>query len=153
VYSSATKATEVNVDVLLIPTLLILVGPGLILVGVVFFTLGLNHAGHLQAKLGETPEGEPDAQLAGADTTFSELLAGFAKVAQALVLDKSTALWQRITASGLLLIYLGLLYLVIAIIPVAGVWIASIVTDKPAATSSETPSPSVTPSPAAISAP
>ncbi|AZZ51404.1 hypothetical protein C1I64_04675 [Rathayibacter festucae DSM 15932] len=81
------------------------------------------------------------------------MLTGFAKVTQAIVLDKSSALWQRITASGLLLIYLGLLYLVISIIPVTAAWITAIVTDKPAAVATETPTPDVTQSSSATPTP
>ncbi|WP_127886356.1 hypothetical protein [Rathayibacter festucae] len=140
-------------DVLLLPLFLVAVGPALIVIGLVFYTLGLNHAGRLERELPKTPPDKPDAQLAGADATFSEMLTGFAKVTQAIVLDKSSALWQRITASGLLLIYLGLLYLVISIIPVTAAWITAIVTDKPAAVATETPTPDVTQSSSATPTP
>jgi hypothetical protein len=103
--------------VFLFPLVLTLVGPLIIVAGIVLLAASLKHVEIMPFEGGEIREPRD---------RFPSGFIGWVSAAQTVVLDVESTVSRKRVAAGLLIAYLGLAYSVVAAVPVTVAWIVAL---------------------------
>jgi hypothetical protein len=103
--------------VFLFPLVLTLVGPLIIVAGIVLLAASLKHVEIMLFEGGEIREPRD---------RFPSGFIGWVSAAQTVVLDVESTVSRKRVAAGLLIAYLGLAYSVVAAVPVTVAWIVAL---------------------------
>jgi len=103
--------------VFLFPLVLTLVGPLIIVAGIVMLAVNLKNVEIMPFEGGEIREPRD---------RFPSGFIGWVGAAQTVVLDVESTVSRKRVAAGLLTAYLGLAYSVVAVLPVTVAWIAAL---------------------------
>ena len=103
--------------VFLFPLVLTLVGPLIIVAGMVMLVVSLKNVEIMPFEGGELREPRD---------RFPSGFIGWVSAAQTVVLDVESTVSRKRVAAGLLFVYVGLAYSVVAVLPVTVAWIVAL---------------------------